>query len=121
MKYIKPEEREWKDKEGYSKKILLTEEDFQTKGNIVQLVKFPARSKVKPHYHKQTKEVFYVLKEGGIIFIDDKKIRAKNGEIILCEPGEVHGVINDTDEEFRILVYKINAKKNDSYWEDSKA
>jgi quercetin dioxygenase-like cupin family protein len=115
MKYIKPEEKEWEDKEAYSKKILFTEDDLKSRGNIVQVVKFLARSSVKPHYHKQTKEIFYILKEGGIIFIDNKQFRAKNWETLLCEPGEIHAMINDTDEEFRILVFKINAKENDFF------
>ena len=80
------------------------------------MVNFPPKTKLKPHYHKQTKEIFYILKEGGIISIDDEQIRAQNDDILFCEPGEKHFVINDTDEEFRILVFKIDSKENDSFW-----
>ena len=97
-------ERNWEDKEAYSKKILLTEDDLKSKGNVVQVVNFPPKTKLKPHYHKQTKEIFYILKEGGIISIDDEQIRAQNDDILFCEPGEKHFVINDTDEEFRIEI-----------------
>ena len=118
MRYIKQEEKEWDDKEAYSKKILFNEDELKSKGNVVQVVKFPPKTKLKPHYHKQTKEIFYILKEGGIISIDNQQFRARNGDILLCEPGEIHFVINDTDEEFKILVFKINSEENDSYWNE---
>ncbi len=117
MRYFKPEEKEWEDKEAYSKKILFTEDELKSKGNIVQVVKFLPKTKIKTHYHKQTKEIFYILNEGGIISIDNQQVEAKNGDILLCEPGEIHSVINDTDEEFRILVFKINSKENDTFWD----
>jgi quercetin dioxygenase-like cupin family protein len=116
MLYIKPEEKEWEDKQTYSKKILFTEDELKSKGNVVQVVKFPPKTKIKTHYHKQTKEIFYILKECGIISIDNQQVRARNGDILLCEPGEIHSVTNDTDEEFRILVFKINSKENDTFW-----
>ena len=116
MRHIKQEEKVWEDKEAYSKKILFTEDELKSKGNVVQVVKFLPKTKIKTHYHKHTKEIFYILKEGGIISIDNQHVRARNGDILLCEPGEMHSVINDTDEEFRILVFKINSEKNDSFW-----
>jgi quercetin dioxygenase-like cupin family protein len=116
MKFVKLDEKEWLRRQGYSKKILLAEDDLKSKGNIVQVVKNKAHTEIKPHYHEHMKEIYYILKGNVIVFCGDTRVRAKPGDTILCEPMEVHGVINDTDEEFLFVVFKINAKDDDMYW-----
>lgn len=120
MKIINQEEKDWLEREGYSKKALVTKDDLKSKSNIfVQIVKNEPHTNVKPHYHKQTIEIFYILSGSGIFFINNDKNRRKPGDVILCEPGDVHGVINDTDEDFLTLVFKINPTENDNYWVES--
>ena len=38
MKLVKLDDVEWLERQGYSKKILLTENDLKSKGNLVQVV-----------------------------------------------------------------------------------
>ncbi len=116
MKIVKDKEKDWLERQGYSKKILFTEVELRSNGNFVQIVKNEAHTEIKPHYHKQTIETYYVLKGKAILFCGDKRFRAHQGDALLCEPGEIHGVVNDMDEEFLLLVVKINAKENDLYW-----
>ncbi len=116
MKIARCDEKEWLKRKGYSKKVLFTEDELKSRGHLVQIVKSEAHTEIKPHYHKQTIETYYILKGKAILFCGDERFRARQGDAFLCEPGEVHGVINDTDEEFLLLVFKINAKENDSYW-----
>ncbi|NIR86256.1 cupin domain-containing protein [Candidatus Bathyarchaeota archaeon] len=116
MKIVKRNEKRWLKRKGYSKRILFTEDELKSRGLLVQIVKSEAHTEIKPHYHKKTIETYYILKGKAILFCGDKRFRARKGDAFLCEPGEVHGVINDTDEEFLLLVFKINAKENDSYW-----
>jgi len=116
LKIVKYDEKEWLEREGYSKKILLTEDELKSRGHLVQIVKSEAHTEIKPHYHKQTIEIYYILKGNAILFFGDKRFRAQQGDAFLCEPGEVHGVVNDSDEEFILLVFKIDAKEDDSYW-----
>ena len=113
---VKSGENTWVDGESYSKKILFTEDELQAKGNLVQLVKSQPHTEIKPHFHKQTKEIYYVLKGRAQLFCGDEWVRAEPGDAFFCEPGEIHGVKNDTEEEFRLLVFKINAIKNDLHW-----
>jgi quercetin dioxygenase-like cupin family protein len=117
MKIVKSEEKEWIKSKNYYKKILFSEEDLKSKGNIVQIVKVDGKTNIEPHYHKKTSEVFFVLKGNGIIFVGKDKQKRKIGDVIFCEPGEIHGVINDMDEEFVWLVFKINFIENDTFWE----
>ncbi len=115
MKVVKIGEKEWLERQGYSKKILLTEDDL-SKGNLFQIVKNEARTEIKPHYHEQMIEIYHILKGNAVVFCGDTRVRAQPGDTLLCEPGEVHGVVNDTDENFQFAVFKINAKDEDTVW-----
>ena len=116
MKFVTLDEKDWLKRQGYSKKILLTEEDLKSKGNIVQVVKNAPHTEIKPHYHNNMKEIYHILKGNAIVFCGDKRVRANPGDTLLCEPKEVHGLVNDTDEEFLFVVFKINANDEDMYW-----
>ena len=116
MKFVKLDNKWWLERQGYSKKILLTEEDLKSKGNIVQIVKNEAHTEIKPHYHKQMIEIYHILKGNALVFCGDTKVRAQPGDTLLCEPKEVHGLVNDTDEDFQFVVFKINAIDEDMYW-----
>ena len=116
MKYVKLGDKTWLVREGYSKKILLTEDDLKSKGNLVQVVRNKAHTEIKPHYHKQMTEVYHILKGNAVVFCGEKRVRAEPGDTLLCEPEEVHGLVNDTDEDFLFAVFKINAKDDDLIW-----
>jgi quercetin dioxygenase-like cupin family protein len=45
-------------------------------------------------------------------------IRLSVGDMLLTEPDDVHKLINDSAEEFRLLVFKTNATAEDTYWSD---
>ena len=116
MKFVKLTEEDWLERQGYSKKILLTEDDLKSKGNIVQVVKNKAHTEIKPHCHKQMIEIYHILKGNAEVFCGDTRVRTEPGDTLLCEPGEVHGLVNDTDEDFLFAVFKINAKDEDLIW-----
>ena len=116
MKFVKITDKGWLERQGYSKKILFTEEDLKSKGNVVQILKNKAHTEIKPHYHIQMIEIYHILQGNAVVFCGDTRVRAHPGDTLLCEPGEVHGVVNDTDESFQFVVFKINAKDEDMYW-----
>jgi quercetin dioxygenase-like cupin family protein len=116
VKIVRSDEKKWLKRKGYSKKILFAEDVLESKGHLVQIVKSRSHTEIKPHYHKQTVEIYHVLKGEAILFCGDQRTRSHQGDTFLCKPGELHGVINDTEEEFQLLVFKINARENDTYW-----
>ncbi|MDX1813711.1 MAG: cupin domain-containing protein [Candidatus Bathyarchaeia archaeon] len=116
MKLVKLNEKEWLHRQGYSKKILLTEDDLKSEGHIVQIVKNRAHTEIKPHYHEWMIEIYHVLSGNAIVFCGDLRTRVESGDTLLCEPREVHGVVNDTDNDFVFAVFKINAKDDDMVW-----
>ena len=115
MKFVKLDEKKWLKRQGYSKKILLSEEDLKCDGNLVQIVRNEAHTEIKPHYHKQMIEIYHILKGNAVVFCGDMKVRTHPGDTLLCEPREIHGAINDKDEDFEFVVFKINAKDEDMY------
>lgn len=116
MKYVKTSDKKWEKRSGYSKIVLLNQKDLQSKGNLVQIVSSDPHTEIKPHYHEQMKEVYHVLKGNAVVFCGDTRIRVQPQDTILCEPKEVHGIVNDTDEVFQIVVFKMDVKEDDIHW-----
>lgn len=56
-------------------------------------------------------------KGNGLLRINGKEFRCKEDDFFLCEQGDMHEFVNDTDEEFVILIFKANEGKEDIYWE----
>lgn len=108
----------FKPRYSYVKDIPFTEKDLRCSGAKFQVVKFLPRTSIKPHFHKTTVEIFYVQAGTGIIKLNNKEFRCKPDDFFLCEPGDMHEFINDTNKEFVILIFKTNEKEEDIYWEN---
>jgi len=117
MKFIKTHEKEWQDKQGYSKRIFLNEKDLKHLGSLVQEIKIKPHDEAKSHYHKKQTEIFYFLNTNGYFTVNGEKIVPEVGDILVVEPNDKHIVTNDTDEDFLYLAFKVNYDENDSYWE----
>ncbi len=113
MKYVNWDNNLWQDKQWYRKKVLFDWADSWYIWHVVQEVIIPPHEFAKPHYHEHTTEVFYFLTEYGYWIVNGEKIVPKIGDVLLIEPHDVHTVINETDEEYRYLTFKINAVDND--------
>ena len=113
-----PEPSEWKERDSYRKQILATEDEIGFDGNLLQVVEIPPGEHVEPHYHRETEEVFYIQQSGGTLVIDGTAVTPEKGDVIICEPGDVHEVRNDSDRAFRILVFKVNLTEDDTVWEE---
>ena len=116
MKLVNTNEKEWIHRQGYSKKILLTEDDLKSKGNLIQVVRNERHTEIKPHYHERMIEIYHILQGNAIVFCGNLRTRVYRGDTLLCEPGEIHGVVNDTDKDFVFAVFKINAQDDDMVW-----
>ena len=117
MKIINEDELEWITCEGYKRKVLLSQEDLESPGNVVQLLKIEAGSNIAPHHHKKTTEAFYVLEGRAILFVGNDRSARRPGDTILCKPNETHGVLNNSESDFVVVVFKLNATGDDTYWE----
>ena len=118
MKFIDRKKVRWVEKKGYTAQIFL---DFKEEGNNSRfvLVRMSPHTEIKAHYHKKIKEILYFTKGTGAININNTKRTFKPEDIILIEPGDIHCMINDTDEIAEWLEFKMNdPKENDLFFVD---
>jgi len=104
----------WEHGDGYRKRKLSTEGALPRVVDLLQEVRFRKGDAVPPHFHGTQTEIFYVLGRGSIT-IDGIKVAADPGDIIVCEPGEVHGM-PEIEEDFGFLVMKIDYREDDTVW-----
>ncbi len=116
MKIVKQNDKEWLQKKGYSKKILLDENDLNHKGGLVQLIKVKPGEAAGDHYHKKQTEIFYFLTKNGYWMINGEKLTFEIGDTIIIKPNDRHYVMNDTEEDYVYLAFKFNYDPEDLYW-----
>ena len=116
MKFIKAQNKEWLQKKGYSKKILLDENDLNYKGGLVQLIKVKSQEVAKDHYHKKQTEIFYFLTKNGYWVINDQKFEFEIGDVLVIEPNDRHYVMNNTTEDYVYIAFKFNYDSEDLHW-----
>ncbi len=116
MKYIDRKKVPWVEKKGYTAQIFL---DFKKAGNNSRfvLIRMEPHTEIKPHYHKKIKEILFVTKGSGKILIENKEINAVQEDILLIGPNEIHSMINNTDDIFEWLEFKMcDPKENDLFF-----
>lgn len=116
MKFLQTEAFGWIDKQGYSKKIFLDENDLKHPGALVQMIKIKAHDEAKSHFHKKQTEIFYFLNANGYFTVNGGKVTPKAGDIIVVEPYDKHIVTNNTESDFLYLAFKVNYDESDCYW-----
>lgn len=57
----------------------------------------------RPHFHKRTTELYYVLEGEGKVFLDGEEREVRPGTMIHIPPGVVHGALG----KMRVLVIGI--------------
>ena len=97
----------------YLKNIPFNQTDLNCKGTKFQIVKFKPNTKINPHYHNHSHEIFYITKVQGILKLNNQTIKLKPNDFFLCKPKDIHEFINNSDEELVILIFKTNEKEND--------
>lgn len=67
----------------------------------------------KPHFHKRSTELYYVLDGEGSVHLDGEELPVYKGSIVHIPPGVVHGAIG----KMRVLVIGIPDIADDDYYE----
>ena len=76
--------------------------------NIVQVL-IPAGHSGGSHYHKIAEETYYILKGEADIIINGNCFKATAGMMVSILPGEIHDVINNTEQDFELLAISAPA------------
>jgi quercetin dioxygenase-like cupin family protein len=114
VRIIESASKEWEGGRGYRKRVLVPESMLE-EGVFVQQVSYAKGESMPAHHHERLTEVFYPLSEGNME-INGESLRIVPGTIIVCEPGDVHG-IECVEEDFSILVIKVNSRPDDMIWD----
>lgn len=114
MQVFRAADFDWEQGAGYRKRKLRLDGVLPQKVDFIQEVRFKKGATVPPHYHRTQTEVFFVLAKGSIT-IDGVRIDAEAGDVIVCGPGEVHGMPL-VEDDFGFMVMKIDYKDDDTVW-----
>ncbi|MBI0583924.1 MAG: cupin domain-containing protein [Methanomassiliicoccus sp.] len=114
MKHFRASDTEWEQGQGYRKRKVFLEGVLPRPVDFLQEVRFRKGATVPMHYHRVQTEIFFVLAPGSIT-IDGVAVDAEAGDVIVCEPGEVHGMPL-VEEDFGFLVMKIDHREDDTVW-----
>ena len=106
---------DWIEGAGYKKRILAGPDELGT-GSLAQIVRIGPGNEVKPHYHGQTTEFFYILKGEATLEIAGVEHVAKPQDTYITRPNDLHSVKNKGTTDFELIVFKSNWKRDDSYW-----
>lgn len=117
MKLIRSDEKQFKDKEGYSKKIILDGVDLDFPGALVQQLKIKPGETAASHYHKKQTEIFYFLNNNGYFMVNGEKIELHVGDTLVVEPNDKHITVNESDQDFLYLAFKLNYDEQDIFWD----
>jgi mannose-6-phosphate isomerase-like protein (cupin superfamily) len=66
----------------------------------------------KPHYHKRSTELYYVLEGAGSVFLDGEEHAVTKGSLVHIPPGVVHGARG----QMRVLVVGVPDIAEDDYF-----
>lgn len=58
------------------------------------------------HYHNEVEETFYFLEGKPQMLIGEKTFRVEPGDAFRIDPKEKHDILNDTQENIRIIFIK---------------
>lgn len=96
------------EEEDYTKTIIFSSQDFQEPGHLLQVVTIPPQTRQRLHFHREQTEVFYILEGHAQIRLGGEEFVARPGDAFICNPGDEHSLWNQSDQGFRLVVFKIN-------------
>lgn len=65
--------------------------------------RLPPGARTTPHYHRQTEEIYYILRGGGTMTIGSEERAVAPGDAIAIPPGEIHTIVNSATEPLVFL------------------
>ena len=103
----------WIKGESYRKRILI--EKLKDKINLIEDIIISPKGEIPCHNHNFTDEIFYITNNSAVMIVNDKEFKVSPGDMIYVNKNENHGFRNDSNKEFKMIVFKINFQKEDSF------
>jgi mannose-6-phosphate isomerase-like protein (cupin superfamily) len=102
----------WIKGKSYQKRILI--EELKEKIDLIEEVIVVPRGEIPCHSHDFTDEIFYIINNSAIMIVNNKEFEVNPGDMIYVDKNESHGFRNESEKEFKMIVFKINFQKGDS-------
>ncbi|MEA2098105.1 MAG: cupin domain-containing protein [Patescibacteria group bacterium] len=109
----------WIKGESYRKRILIKK--LEDKINIIEDIVISPKGEIPCHSHNSTDEIFYITDNSATMIVNDKKFKVNPNDMIYVNKKENHGFKNNSNKEFKMIVFKINFKKEDSFLKQMKS
>ena len=103
----------WIKGKSYQKRILI--ENLKKNINLIEDVIVIPKGKIPCHKHEFTEEIFYITENSAIMIVDNQEFKVSLGDMIYINKGENHGFRNESNQKFKMIVFKINFKEGDSF------
>ena len=81
----------------------------------VKQEQMPAQTAEDFHYHKEAQQFFYILNGTASFEIDNNTYTVRRGEGFHVLPGEVHRIVNNTEEPLEFILSSQPSTQNDRY------
>ncbi|MDO8626915.1 MAG: cupin domain-containing protein [Candidatus Diapherotrites archaeon] len=114
MKHIKQADLKFNPRFVYKKHIYFGEEELG-KGGKLQIIKFPPNTSLEAHFHKKTREVYYVISGTCIVTVNEKPVELEQGDVLFLDINDSHQLTTGK-KEFIFLVWKTGEEETDIYW-----
>ena len=112
MEYVAASHEDPK-KPGVLKRVLFSREELSA--GRVQMVNWsllPVGSSFRAHYHEDMEEVFIVLNGSALMTVGTEELTLVAGDAVSVAAGEVHTMVNTSQEPVQYLVFGITGEKN---------
>lgn len=93
---------------GIMKRVLLPESELPCSVRLSQATLIPGQQ-VSAHHHEHICEVFYILSGQGEFIVDGETVEVGEGSTIRIDAGEVHAVVNGSDNDLSLLYFGLPA------------
>jgi len=86
------------------------DENTGAKYLIMRIAEIPPGGSVPKHVHEDEEQAYLILEGEGIVIIDEKQYRVREGYAVYIPIGSVHEVINDGNKPLRYVFFNAKIK-----------
>jgi quercetin dioxygenase-like cupin family protein len=83
--------------------ILTAQHQAKELGGIFGLL--PPSGEMRHHYHRNRESIIVVLSGETMVIVEGEEFAIRPGDILHIAPGERHGSVNRSDEDFRFFEF----------------
>lgn len=87
---------------------LLTETNFSSAVDFVDLSVIPPASTIGKHQHHDSEEIYFIASGSPLVTVNGDSRRLTRGDVSVVRSGEWHELVNDTSEPVEIFVVQVS-------------